>query len=206
MKHQSTRRRSRHVPAPKTSSLGAYIYRYLFGHLRLKRRDGALKVTWGETVFMALTAPLASRPAATVAAPAPADAASRVLSELAILLNANAENRRVLKHLVYVETALAKKGYAVLDELPVKLLKRAHGQLTALASAWASRDLETLAGRMVSAIERRNGIDVDAKLRAELSAGDRETPVTIAEGRLSDFFLLAGEVIPDTEVGKLATS
>jgi hypothetical protein len=88
-----------------------------------------------------------------------ADSALLMRSELSIVLNAKPHHRVVLRHLVFFEAALSKKGLRALDEIPIKTLQRARDQLQLLAESVASRDLATLADRMSQSIVRRAGVD-----------------------------------------------
>ena len=120
--------------------------------------------------------------------------------ELSIALNARPNNREVLRHLVFFESALAKQGLRALADTLLKTLRKAHDQLQLLADPVASRDLTDLVCRMAKAILRRTA-DVDALLDADIS---RPGTLQVSEGRLSDFVMLADEVILDVAPAKTA--
>lgn len=188
--------------AARSTGPMSLLRRMLFGHVRVKSRDGALQMTWGETLLG--PAQEAARPSPATAQYPANDERARVLPELAILLNANPTTRKVLRHLVFLESAFARKGYGCLDDIPVKTLRRAHEQLEMLASSWSSRDLEALALRMAAALVRRGG--GDPSLLDQLDTSPSVARVEVQEGRLSDFFILADEVIRDSERGELQPS
>ena len=186
------------------AGLRAFVQRLVFGRLRLKRRDGALQVTWDETLFAPQEKPRAkTREPVSDRKASPADFSDSLVLmrlELSIALNARPNNREVLRHLVFFESALAKQGLRALDDTPLKTLRKAHDQLQLLADPVASRDLTDLVCRMAKAILRRTA-DVDALLDADIS---RPGTLEVSEGRLSDFVMLADEVILDVAPAKTA--
>lgn len=190
---------------PPLAGARAFILRLVFGQLRLKRRGGTLHVTWGETLIApqqrAHTRPQRSASSSKASPEDFTDTLVLMRSELSIALNARPSNREVLRYLVFFEAALSRKGFRALDVIPVKALRKAHGQLQLLADTVASRELTTLAGKMAQAIVRRTG-DVDALLDADIS---RPGSLEVAEGRMSDFFMLAGEILPDAGSARTAT-
>ena len=195
-----TTARSHSSSAVKSASLiaGALTLgrRLLFGQLRLRRFDGSIKVTWGETLRMP-AAPTTSVKRNSLRKASTSDFSDSLVlmrSELSIALNAKPNNRMVLRHLVFFETALAKKGLKALEDIPVKTLQKAHDQLRLLAGTVASRDLQALAARTSQAIIRRGG-DIEGLTLGDQTASSGN--VDVREGRLSDFFMLSDEVILD---------
>lgn len=185
-------------PSKKAAPV-SLLRRILFGQFRFKRKEGAMRITWGDTL-MAPAKAAGKEQAGPASTPASSDERTLVLSELGILLSANPKNRQALRHLVFFESAFSKKGYACLEDLPLTPLRKAHDQLQLLASSWSSRVLETLATRMAATLIRRGG-DTDSVLSAKLAAA--AVPVVVNEGRLSDFFMLADERFP--ELGNAAS-
>jgi len=79
--------------------------------------------------------------------------------QLAELLNDLPETRTTLRHLVFVEKALARKGLHALRMLPVDLLQRALDQLEGLVINWSPAGLAALRSRIaVAIIDRENQI------------------------------------------------
>ena len=72
--------------------------------------------------------------------------------QLAELLDDLPETRTTLRHLVFVEKALARKGLRALQTLPVDLLQRALEQLEGLVINWSPVGLAALRSRIAVAI------------------------------------------------------
>lgn len=81
-----------------------------------------------------------------------ADELNLVLQQLGALLDDQAEIRHVMRHLAYVEHALAKSGVPVLRTLPLDLLQRALHQLEGLVINWSPEGLAALRSKMAVAI------------------------------------------------------
>lgn len=88
--------------------------------------------------------------------------------QLATLLDELPETRRTLKHLVFVEHAIAKRGLKALDKLPLDVLEKSLAQLEGLVTNWSPVGLATLRSKMaVAVIDREHSdpqgeVDVDA--------------------------------------------
>ncbi|MBL8288225.1 MAG: hypothetical protein JNL85_09595 [Rubrivivax sp.] len=93
-----------------------------------------------------------------------------VRTELAALLNDLPETRTTMRHLVFVEQALAKKGLKVLHKVPLPVLKRAHEQLENLVINWSAVGLANLRSKMAVAIIDREHMDPDAEADAYRTA------------------------------------
>ena len=93
-----------------------------------------------------------------------------VRTELAALLNELPETRTTMRHLVFVEQAIAKKGLKVLHKVPVDVLRRAHEQLENLIINWSAAGLANLRSKMAVAIIDREHMDVDAEADAYRTA------------------------------------
>lgn len=72
--------------------------------------------------------------------------------QLAGLLDQLPETRAALRHLVFVEQALAKRGTKALHKLPVDVLEKALAQLEGLVTNWSPVGLASLRSRMAVAI------------------------------------------------------
>jgi hypothetical protein len=81
-----------------------------------------------------------------------------VLSQLAEVLDAQPDTRATLRHLVFVEHALRKKGMRALRKLPLDVLQRALDQFEGLVTNWSPEGLANLRSKMaVAVIERETG-------------------------------------------------
>lgn len=111
-----------------------------------------------------------------------------VRTELAALLNEMPETRLTMRHLVFVEQAIARKGLKVLHKIPIDVLRRAHDQLDNLVINWSAAGLANLRSKMAVAIidrEHHNPqAEADAyRTAAVLDDGDgADLPPLPAEG------------------------
>ena len=79
--------------------------------------------------------------------------------QLAGLLDELPETRPALKHLVFVEHAVARRGLKALHKLPVEVLEKALLQLEGLVTNWSPVGLASLRSKMAVAVidrEHRN--------------------------------------------------
>lgn len=98
-----------------------------------------------------------------------------VRTELAALLNELPETRTTMRHLVFVEQAIAKKGLKVLHKIPLDVLRRAHDQLDNLVINWSAVGLANLRSKMAVAIIDREHMDPDAEADAYRTAAVLDT-------------------------------
>lgn len=99
------------------------------------------------------------RPSAAPASAGPDPAlaeAAPLRHALKQLLDLHPTSRQLMRHLGYVERALARQGIRALDEVPVEVLATALQQLDAIVSNWSDRNLAELRSRMAVAIQRRS--------------------------------------------------
>jgi hypothetical protein len=103
--------------------------------------------------------------------------------ELAALLNELPGTRDTMRHLVFVEQALAKKGLRSLHRLPLDVLQRALEQLEGLVTNWAPVGLASLRSKMAVCILDREHMDPEAEADAYRTAAvlDSTPPPTRAE-------------------------
>lgn len=94
----------------------------------------------------------------------------QVRVELAALLNELPETRSTMRHLVFVEQAVDKKGLKALHKMPVDVLRRAHEQLENLVTNWSPAGLANLRSKMAVAIIDREHMDPDAEADAYRTA------------------------------------
>jgi hypothetical protein len=76
--------------------------------------------------------------------------------ELAIVLDEHDGSREVFRYLAHFESQLGKKGLRVLDEMPVKRLRRALAQFEAIVTNWSSTNLAELRSRMAVSVSIRD--------------------------------------------------
>ncbi len=85
------------------------------------------------------------------------------LSQLAELLSELPETRQTMRHLVFVEQALAKKGLRALHKLPLDVLQHALQQLEGLVTNWSPVGLASLRSKMAVAIIDREHHDPETE-------------------------------------------
>lgn len=140
-----------------------------------------------------------------------------IRSELAALLNQLPETRKTMRHLVFVEQALAKKGLRALHKIPLDVLQRALDQLEGLVVNWSPAGLANLRSKMAVAVLDREHHDPDAEADAYRTAAvidsapvpSRQNPPPAADvepARSDDEALAAayaalGAMAPDTQSG-----
>ncbi len=90
-------------------------------------------------------------------------------TQLAELLDELPEARRTMRHLGFVEQALAKRGLRAFDKLPVEVLQRALEQFEGLVVNWSPVGLASLRSRMAVAIIDREHLAPDSESEAYVS-------------------------------------
>ena len=158
---------------PLRSALAAF-----FKHdLALRRAEDGVRIVLEERPRPGM-APAPTRAALVVAKEAQDLALMR--QQLATLLDELPETRATLRHLVFVEQALKKKGLRALRKLPLEVLQRALDQLEGLVTNWSPVGLASLRSKMAVAIIEREqmapGADADMETEAD-AAGDRGSSV-----------------------------
>lgn len=120
-----------------------FMARILFGDLKLERdgRDFHIRI--------AATSPDAEPQARTEKAIAEAAPLRAALKEL---LDPHPQARKVLRHLRYVERALATQGLAAMAAMPVDVLAVALRQLDSIVSNGSNRQLAELRSKMAVAV------------------------------------------------------
>lgn len=89
-----------------------------------------------------------------------------MLQQLTHVLDGDPEIRPALRHLAYIEYALAQKGVRALYMVPLDVLNRAHEQLEGLVTNWEPRGLAGLRSKMAVAVMEREAEgdgDLDAQ-------------------------------------------
>jgi hypothetical protein len=81
-----------------------------------------------------------------------------ILSQLADVLNEQPETRASMRHLVFVEYSLTRRGLKALRKMPLDVLKKALEQFESLVTNWSPEGLANLRSKMaVAIIDRENG-------------------------------------------------
>lgn len=75
-----------------------------------------------------------------------------MLVQLTEVLDDMPETRETMRHLVFVEQALAKKGLRALKKMPLEVLKRALDQFEGLITNWSPVGLANLRSKMAVAV------------------------------------------------------
>ena len=133
-----------------------------------------------------------------------------IQEQLAELLAEVPETRAALRHLVFVEHALQKKGIRALHKLPLDVLQRALEQLEGLVVNWSPVGLASLRSRMAVAIIDREHMDPEAEADAYRTAAVMDTPpVEPAQPEVSSLseddalaaaYAALGNMVPSNEV------
>jgi hypothetical protein len=132
--------------------------------------------------------------------------------QLAELLNDLPETRATLRHLVFVEKALDRKGLRALHKLPLDVLQRALEQLEGLVVNWSPVGLAALRSKMaVAIIDRETHVNpVDAEADAYRTAAVMDTlpaeefktglEVRTDDDALAAAYAALGDLAPGTPV------
>ena len=87
-----------------------------------------------------------------------------IRTELAAVLGEVPGTRAALRHLAFVEQALARKGLRAIDKLPLDVLRKALEQLESLVTNWSPAGLATLRAKMaVALIDREHQTPEEAE-------------------------------------------
>lgn len=119
---------------------------------------------------------------------------TQMRAELAALLNELPETRPAMRHLVFVEQALAKKGLRALHKVPLDVLQRALEQLEGLVVNWSPVGLASLRSKMAVAVIDREHMDPEAETDTYRTAAVLDSappPAPVDEAARSDDDALA---------------
>jgi hypothetical protein len=97
-----------------------------------------------------------------------------MLQQLAHLLDEMPGARNTMRHLLFVEQALTKKGQRALHKLPLDVLQKALAQLEGMVTNWSPVGLAALRSKMAVAIIDREHMDPDAEADAYRTAAVME--------------------------------
>ena len=98
--------------------------------------------------------------------------------QLTGLLDELPETRAALKHLVFVEHAIAKRGLKALHKLPLDVLEKALLQLEGLVTNWSPVGLASLRSKMAVAIIDREHRNPEAEADAYRTAAVMESSLS----------------------------
>jgi hypothetical protein len=140
----------------------ALIFRH---HVTLRVAPGGVRVVMEDRPSLPARERLPTR--AELAARKSQQEFQLMQQQLAELLNDLPETRTTLRHLVFVEKALARKGLRALQKLPVEVLQRALEQLEGVVVNWSPVGLAALRSRIAVAI-----IDRDNQLNGAQAEAD----------------------------------
>ncbi len=104
----------------------------------------------------------------------------RARADLAALLDEDASLRSTMRHLAFIEQALAKKGWKALRKVPLDVLQRALDQLENLVTNWSAAGLACLRSKMAVAVLDREHQDADAEADAYKTAAVLDNPAVVA--------------------------
>lgn len=129
--------------------------------LQLQRADSGVRIVLQER----WTDPSRPRPQTRAEIDAERERTDLALmkEQLAELLGELPEARQTMRHLVFVEHALHKKGLRALHRLPLEVLEHALSQLEGLVTNWSPTGLASLRSKMAVAIIDREHMDPDAE-------------------------------------------
>ncbi len=116
-----------------------------------------------------------------------------MLEQLAGLLNDMPETRQTMRHLVFVEQALVKKGLKALHKLPLEVLEHALAQLEGLVTNWSPVGLANLRSKMAVAIIDRDHLDHDAEADVYRTAAVLDAPLPPPPPAAADSGLAASD-------------
>ncbi|GAB1390090.1 MAG: hypothetical protein AMXMBFR78_08730 [Rubrivivax sp.] len=163
--------------------------------LRLQRGKRGLEVVLDESA----PAPASGKRRKLARADADALKAQQELQamqrSLAALLDEMPENRATLRHLAFIEYALARKGGRALAKVPYDVLQRALEQFEGVVTNWSDEGLATLRSKMAVTLIEREAEPAEA---AEPAAAQRATtamapPSVLDVADLAHPVTLAGE-------------
>lgn len=174
--------------------------------LALRRADGAVHIVLEQRVAAAPTKPTREELVQRK------ESAELVVMrrQLAELLQSMPETRNAMRHLVFVEQALAKKGMKALHRLPLDVLQHALVQLEGLVTNWSPEGLANLRSKMaVSIIDREHmdpGAEADAYRTAVVldqspdAAAAPEAHVSADDAALAAAYAALGNLAPTASV------
>ena len=114
----------------------------------------------------------------------------RVRQDLAAVLDQHPESRQVMRHARALERGLEKRGRFALDDLPVKVIRRALEQLDTLVTDWSVEGLSTLRSKAAVAVADRERIENE---RDAVRRSATEGEVEVEEASVTTFMRASEE-------------
>ena len=128
--------------------------------LALRHDDGVVRIVLERRVGRGCTRPLTR---AEESARVRKEELALMLSQLTAVLDEMPETRETMRHLVFVQHALEKKGLRALHKLPLDVLRRGLEQFEGLVTNWSPVGLASLRSKMAVAIIDREHMDPDTE-------------------------------------------
>ena len=168
--------------------------RGVFGRpLRIERTEGKLRV-----VLEPDSVASKHDDGEDAGATAPGVQALLMAADLKAHLDRCSRARAILPHLATLEHELKQRGMRVFDELPLRVLQRASGQLDGLAQEPVLEGFALLQARLDLAIVAREEHNQAQKTkRSGPSSFLMDHKLQVSEASMSDFMLAAGHAVPD---------
>ncbi|NRF70136.1 hypothetical protein HLB44_24315 [Aquincola sp. S2] len=175
------------LPAKKPrGGLVGLVRKLLFGHVRLARDGGALRLSLEER----RAAPVVAAPEPTAATAGPPTDAGAVVQRAALktLLDARPDSRHALPHLRYLESALGRQGAQAIVATPAPVLQKIMVQLDGL-NTMAHPALLQLQQQISNELDRRGAHPAERTLPFDVSPSDYRAgdKLQVGEAHLSDF-------------------
>jgi len=158
-----------------------FIARLLFSDVRLERDGKNLHIRIAATAPGVGPHELADK---AIAAAAPLKTA------LNKLLDSHRMTRQVMRHLAYLEKALATQGFQALSEVPVEVLVASLEQLDSIISNWSNHHLAELRSKMAVAVMERSRDSFRGATGEQLSNFATESRLEVADASHSLFIEL----------------
>lgn len=181
----------------------AQAFRAFFrADVRVRRGERGLEVVLDDPAPGPARGRKRAAPRADAAAQREQQELQRIQQSLARLLDELPENRSTLRHLAFIEHALAKKGLRGLAKVPYDVLRRALDQFEGVVINWSDEGLATLRSKMaVMLIER----EAEAQTAPETPvAGARGPAAGVDSEPLAHPVTLEGDDAAEAEAALLA--
>jgi hypothetical protein len=150
--------------------LGKAVRAFFKSDVRLRRDDSGLHVVF-ENQAPAPAKRGKKKKHLDAAAEREAREFERMTASLTALLDHGPDNRSVLRHLVFIEGALQKKGGRALYKVPYEVLRHALTQFEGVVTNWSDEGLACLRSKMaVALIEREQDARDDPDLNSSVMA------------------------------------
>lgn len=177
--------------------IGKAVRAFFKSDLKLRRGDSGLQLVFEETVRSAEPRGKRGKGQPDAASEREKRDFERMTASLTALLDQMPENRTVLRHLVFIEHALQRKGARALYKVPYDVLKHALQQFEGVVVNWSDDGLACLRSKMAVAVIDRERNDKEAEATAT-------TAVIDSVVRLAEPVTLTGDEAAEAEAALLA--